>query len=464
MQNRFTFAAFFSLAAVACYGGSAPSIADDANDAGATSGPTFHKDVEPILQQHCQGCHVAGGIAPFALVAYADAKSYARDMVTQTQARNMPPWGAQETADCTPTRKWKEDLRLNDADLATIKTWSDNGAPEGDPKDAPPPLPATTPGLSGATDTLSAPAPYTMTTSSTDEFRCFVLDPKLTATRYLNGSFFVAGNAQIVHHALLFSDPNAASKANITDAATQSYDCQGGAGITNVGLLAAWAPGGVPAEFPSNVAAPVAAGTLLVMQIHYHPHLDGPQAPDQTKVELRFTDTKPEWGLLTLLPGNASKAPQLLPGPDDPVSGPAFLIPANVSGHTEEMVTTFPKIAAIPEAYVYSVAAHMHYVGVSETVKLRRAGQADECLLSVPKWDFSWQRAYAYDADITSLPKVVGGDVLDIKCTYDNTMNNTKLAASLSDRHMNAPIDVHLGETTLDEMCLGPVSLLYKMP
>src|SRR6185369_5066583 len=42
----------------------------------APPAPTFHKDVEPIIQTSCQSCHLAGGIGPFPLdtfVAWADA-------------------------------------------------------------------------------------------------------------------------------------------------------------------------------------------------------------------------------------------------------------------------------------------------------------------------------------------------------------------------------------------------------
>ena len=100
---------------------------------------TFHKDVEPILQKSCQMCHVPGGIAPFSLTTYADAKPYAADMVLQTQNKVMPPWGAQSTSECTPRFPWKNDVRLSDQELATIKAWHDGGDWEGNPADAPPP-------------------------------------------------------------------------------------------------------------------------------------------------------------------------------------------------------------------------------------------------------------------------------------------------------------------------------------
>jgi len=34
----------------------------------------FHKDIEPLLQAHCQTCHRPGEIAPIALSTYDDAR------------------------------------------------------------------------------------------------------------------------------------------------------------------------------------------------------------------------------------------------------------------------------------------------------------------------------------------------------------------------------------------------------
>ena len=37
--------------------------------------PTFHRDVEPLLQEHCMSCHSPGNIAPFSLTTYDAARS-----------------------------------------------------------------------------------------------------------------------------------------------------------------------------------------------------------------------------------------------------------------------------------------------------------------------------------------------------------------------------------------------------
>ena len=108
--KQFLGLAVFALGGAACSSSAMPTSSSPpsldeggAGDAGATI--TFHKDVEAILQQHCDMCHVANGIAPMPLVTYADTAPYASLIVQQTSTRIMPPWGAVATSNCTPPSK-----------------------------------------------------------------------------------------------------------------------------------------------------------------------------------------------------------------------------------------------------------------------------------------------------------------------------------------------------------------------
>src|SRR5438309_9216657 len=58
----------------------------------AASGPTYNRDVAPILDAKCASCHHLGGIAPFSLTTAADAKAHAGGIVRMTKAGLMPPW------------------------------------------------------------------------------------------------------------------------------------------------------------------------------------------------------------------------------------------------------------------------------------------------------------------------------------------------------------------------------------
>src|SRR4051812_25125706 len=84
-------------------------------------GPTYAQDVAPILSRSCSGCHVAGGIAPFALSSYADAKAMSAAIASAVQQKTMPPW-----MPGGDTVKLLHDRRLSDEEIATISAWSDH--------------------------------------------------------------------------------------------------------------------------------------------------------------------------------------------------------------------------------------------------------------------------------------------------------------------------------------------------
>ncbi len=438
---------------------------------------TFHKDVEPILQAHCQSCHVAGGIAPFPLVTFADAKPMAPMLALATASKKMPPWGATESAACAPRFGWTHDPRLSTAQIATLDTWSKTGTLEGNLADAPPPVDAR-PGLPGVQMELQPAGPYAVSATSSDAFRCFVLDPKLAQDTWVSGANVIPGNAEIVHHVILFTDP-AGESAKKKLGADGGYECFGGIGVQDTSILMAWAPGMQAQEFPPNVGTKLTAGTQLVMQVHYHPHTVAAATsdkPDLTRAQLRFNPATPEYALVSLLLGNFDKTEKNGDGfvydSSDPQALPTFVIPAGAKGRTVTQRVTLPPTLdgknALPTLRIYGIGGHMHWVGTKVEITAHRLTPLDpepqdECLLGIPNWDFNWQRVYHYDTDIETLPSLRQFDQVTLKCTYDNTLQNSKVQLALSQQGLKQPADVKLGETTLDEMCLGIFQLVAKV-
>src|SRR5947207_5647087 len=120
------------------------------------------------------------------------------------------------------------------------------------------------------------PQPYTPTAPNggTDEYRCFLVDPKLTSMAYLTGSQFMPQNTAIVHHAIFLRvDPADAAKARSVDVASpgEGWTCFGDAGIGgDAGWVAHWAPGAHETLLSPGVGYPMPPGSLLVMQVHYN--------------------------------------------------------------------------------------------------------------------------------------------------------------------------------------------------
>ena len=101
--------------------------------AASSTTPTFDKDVLPILQKNCQGCHRPGEIAPMSLISYQESRPWAKAIKAAVLTKKMPPWFADYG-------HFANDPTLSEADVKTLSAWADNGAPEGNAKDAPPPL------------------------------------------------------------------------------------------------------------------------------------------------------------------------------------------------------------------------------------------------------------------------------------------------------------------------------------
>ncbi len=434
---------------------------DGTGGAGGGANPfadvTYHEHIEPLLQRSCLGCHRMGQIGGFSLEQYEDVKAMSGLIANKTEAREMPPFLAQQTEDCNVLRPFVDDIRLSDDEIAMLRAWSDAGAPQGDPAKAPPPYQA--PELGLASPDLEIPAAEPGVVSGTsDIFECVVYDPMLAQDEFLDGVNIVPGNTAVAHHALLF-------RTDREDAATLSsgnarFPCFGGPPGE---LIHAWAPGALPLELPQDVGIELGVNDVIVVQMHYHPTPE-PQE-DSSTIQLRFTDASPLYAFLLALPGNAADAGDgLLPGMND--SGePEFLIPANAEAHVEEMIFEIDPAEVPVSLPILLVATHMHYVGVDMRFWIERPSPdggepAEECLVHTPAWDFNWQRGYMYDVPLSELPYAGPGDILHMRCVYNNSPTNPFVMDALEEQGLSAPVDVRLGEETLDEMCLAAVGVL----
>ena len=88
---------------------------------------TFNKDVLPILQKNCQGCHRPGEVAPMSFLTYKDARPWAKAMKAAVVNRQMPPWFAEPAYG-----HFANDRTLSDSEIKTLVAWADAGAVEGD--------------------------------------------------------------------------------------------------------------------------------------------------------------------------------------------------------------------------------------------------------------------------------------------------------------------------------------------
>ena len=92
---------------------------------------TYHRDIEPIFQEACQGCHrpegaaYGGMIAPMSLVTYEEVRPWAKSIAKKVQSREMPPWFASEEFHGVFTNE----RSLTSEQVAMVVDWVKGGAP-----------------------------------------------------------------------------------------------------------------------------------------------------------------------------------------------------------------------------------------------------------------------------------------------------------------------------------------------
>ncbi len=425
---------------------------------------TWYQDVAPILAEHCMTCHQAGGIAPFSLTDYESARDASGAMLDALDRGIMPPFDAREEADCTPRFGWVDDPRLSQTQKDTLQAWVDDGHPLGEVADIPA-IPSTD--LQNATMRVT-PVEGFATAGDRDQFICFIFDPGNTDLQWLTGVQVLPDIEEVVHHAVITEvGPGAAQDQLVADHGIgKPFDC-GTAATPADFVVNIWTPGNQPFQTNSEIAVPIVAGAKLVMQIHYHP-AGQVWDPDKTAIDLRFSQSWPTKMYFVTAFGNFSQAPQLLPDPDDGPNGPEFMIPKNVANHGEHMRVTIPDLGGLQDVRLFSANPHMHLIGthINSTIERPAARGNDpqtECLAN-GGWNFDWQRTYQYDAPLDKLPSVAAGDIVDVKCTWDNTIENPFVQRMLADSGLSQPIDVSLGEQTTNEMCLEIFGLAIDAP
>jgi hypothetical protein len=460
-------------------------------DAGVDpNAPTWHKDIAPLVIAKCSGCHKEGGIAPFSMETYASSKPFALAMAKAVEAGTMPPFLAQETDGCQPKHKWKNDIRLSAEQKQLLRAWADADAPEGDAASA---APVTEPlAVQLEREDVIMPIPREMVIEGKKDLHsCMIVDPKLTKEEYVIGRLITAGNHKVLHHVVSYviqpgtvdgrprtkTELEALLKAEKGVGIGGIYDCFGGPAITSTTteMLDAWAPGGLPNMAPPNAGQPINQHSLVLLDVHYHPTAK-PERDSTTKLSLMLATSKPAFVARTLLLGNfedmrmfgaadtSGGVGSLIQQPDE--AQPEFMIPPNVQGHIEEMTWTWR--LPLGGIRVTAMGTHMHYVGRKMRVRLEHktpvmSEDKEECLIETPSWDFNWQRGYAYDAVYEQLPEMRDGDVLKLRCEFDNSMKNRFVVQALADQSLTAPVEVRLGEDTLDEMCLASLGIMYPM-
>jgi mono/diheme cytochrome c family protein len=91
-----------------------------------TTDVTWERDIAPIVQQRCLGCHGAGGSSSLPLGSYESARAAAVRIKHEVLERRMPPWPA-----APGFATFANDRSLSLVEIELLVAWADGGAPKG---------------------------------------------------------------------------------------------------------------------------------------------------------------------------------------------------------------------------------------------------------------------------------------------------------------------------------------------
>ena len=316
----------------------------------------------------------------------------------------------------------------------------------------------------------------------TDEYRCFLLDPKFTKETFLKSVTLTPDNMMVSHHGILYrvSAANVQATKNLDEQSAQpGWSCFGDTGIPGAtafspaspsSWISFWAPGGNFKKFPEGTGMRFAQGDQFILQSHFMvmPGHSDSQKRAAMNVALAYAKS-PVADLKTML---VAAPIEVACGPNE--SGPLCIRAnalADLAKRTSDKAalqeigllimcgqSLTPTPSPISECaqsinspiMIYGATPHMHQLGKSITiVHTNGSTGARTEISSRPLWNFDDQRTDWLTQPISAK----AGDSITVRCTFDvGLRSQLPLYKNLS------PNYIVWGEGTRDEMCLGIVN------
>jgi len=389
----------------------------------APASVTFNKDVLPILQKNCQGCHRPGEIAPMSLLTYTEARPWAKAMKVAVASQKMPPWFADPQYG-----HFANDRRLSQADINTLASWADNGAPEGDAKDKPAPL-TFQDGWNIKPDmVIEMPKPFNLPATGTIDYQYVLVTGSFPEDVWIRQAEMRPGNPKVLHHGKVWVRPPG---SHWMEHAVPGEAYSAGMGRNSISegndILGKFNPGlGAQSFEVGDSAKFVPKGSDLVFELHYT--ATGQPTTDRSKLGLVLAKNAPQSRYFL------SAGPTALNLVIPPTDGNAEVV-SEVTVGTDGVKLVYAQ-------------PHMHLRG--KDFELRAIYPTGELeTLFKGKFDFDWQLGYNFEKPIP-LPK--GTRLIGVS-HFDNSLNNKF--------NPDPAKEVHWGPQNWDEMSNCFVGLIF---
>lgn len=368
---------------------------------------SYHNQISRILQNNCIECHRTGGVAPFSLESYEDAKSHAGMMRKQVERGVMPPWFAAPEKPGEPSH-WANDRSLAPQDKADLLAWIAGNKSPGNPADAPLPRKFSSAWIIGEPDAIfQLPKPIAIKAEGTMPYQFVTVATSFPEDRWVNAYEIMPTAREVVHHVIVTVHPKGAKVRDRGEGAE--------------GYWAAYVPGNSSRVMADGFAKKLPAGATIGFQIHYTPN--GKAVNEQLRLGVKFAKEPPEYAI------HVAAVPKV-----------SLNIPPGAANHVEVAEQRLPV-----DMTVSAFVAHMHLRGKAFKYELAFADGHSETLLDIPRYDFNWQLRY----ELAEPRRIPAGTTMKITAVYDNSAGNPA--------NPDPTATVRWGQQTFNEMMIGYV-------
>lgn len=362
---------------------------------------TYTQHISRLMQQHCVRCHREGQVAPFTLTSYEETSAWAEMMLEVIDDGRMPPWHANPEYG-----HFANDARMSDEDKQLFRQWVENGMPEGDESNLPPPQQfAMGWQIPQPEKIYKMDKAFTVPPKGTVPYVYVVINPGTKADAWIEAAEVRPSNYAVVHHAIAFFIP-------------PDREFKPGDPLRN--SISTYAPGMPPAQWPKGYARFIPKGAKLVFQMHYTPN--GSIQVDQTEVGIVYAD-----------PSKVKKRIKY-----EVAVNPRFSIPPGDANYHVQAEYRFRD-----DTMLHALIPHMHLRGKAFRFTANYPDDTQEVLLDVPRYDFNWQNGYA----LSEIKRIPEGTIMRCDAHYDNSADNLV--------NPDPTKEIHWGDQSWDEMMIG---------
>jgi hypothetical protein len=307
----------------------------------------------------------------------------------------MPPWFADPKYG-----HFANDRRLSQADINTLASWADNGAPEGDAKDKPAPITFQNGWNIKPDIVVEMPKPFNLPAAGTINYQYIRVKGVFTKDLWVQAAEMRPGNPAVLHHGKVWVVPPG-SKWMADAAYGEAYEGRE-TGRNEVAdgndILGKFNPGLGAQNFDQDGAAKfVPKGSDLVFELHYT--ATGKATTDVSKLGIVLAKNPP------------ARRYFLSAGPS---AGNLVIPPGDGNAEVVSEVTV-----GLDDAKLVYAQPHMHLRGKDFEIRAIYPTGETETLFKA-KFDFNWQLGYDFAKPIP-LPK--GTRLIGIS-HFDNSPNN----------------------------------------